>query len=124
VISSSFYCLDRRNQNIPFLSNIHLTIMKTSCDISVSRSFYGLSIICSPSVSQIVFFNLILFVIHFLLSIFHSLPLPSNPATAPHLTPPPHHTLSPHGCPHPPPYLISKLPEAFSLLGVRCIISE
>jgi hypothetical protein len=35
-------------------------------------------------------FNLILFVIHFLDSIFHSLPLHIYPLTAPHPTPPPH----------------------------------
>jgi hypothetical protein len=35
-------------------------------------------------------FNLILFVIHFLHSIVHSLPIPIHPPTAPHPTTPPH----------------------------------
>jgi hypothetical protein len=62
------------------------------------------------------FFNLILFVIHFL----HSPPT-LQLLHIPHLLP---HTPSPHGCPHPPPHLTSKLPGASSFLRVRCIISE
>jgi hypothetical protein len=38
------------------------------------------------------FINLILFVIYFLHSIFHSPPLPSHPPTGPHSIPPPYHT--------------------------------
>jgi hypothetical protein len=71
------------------------------------------------------FLNLILFVIHFLHYIFHSLPLPINDATVPHPTPPPQPTPSPHECPQPPPpHLTSELPGALSLLRVRCFISE
>jgi hypothetical protein len=68
--------------------------------------------------------QIFLFLIYFLHSIFHSLPCPIHPPTAPHPTPLPHPTQSPCGCPHTPPYLISKLAGASSLLRVRCIISE
>ena len=44
-----------------------------------------------------LFLNLILFVIHFLHSIFHSLPLPIYSLSFPHLKPPPH-TLTTGGC--------------------------
>ena len=53
----------------------------------------------------------------------HILPTPIHPLTAPHLIPPPHNP-SPSGCPHPQPYLTSKLPRASSLLRVRCILYE
>jgi hypothetical protein len=66
------------------------------------------------------FIYLILFVIHFLHSTFHSLPFPFHPPPTSYT----HHTLSPHGCPHPPAHLTSKLHGASSLLKVRCIISE
>jgi hypothetical protein len=69
-------------------------------------------------------FNLILFEIHFLRFIFHSLPLHSHHPTSPYPTPPPHPTPFPQGCSHPLPHLTSKLPGASSLLRVRCIISE
>jgi hypothetical protein len=59
--------------------------------------------------------KLTLFVIHFLHSIFHSLPLPNHHPTAPHPIPPPHPTSSPCGCPHPPLHLTSKLPVSWGL---------
>ena len=49
--------------------------------------------------------SLILFVIHFLNSIFHSLLLPIQPQTAPHPIPPPLPIPSPCGCPQPLPHL-------------------
>jgi hypothetical protein len=63
-------------------------------------------------------FNLILFVIHFLHTMFHSPLLPIHHLTDPHPIPPPHPTPSPHGCAHPQPHLTSELPEASSLLGL------
>jgi hypothetical protein len=70
------------------------------------------------------FFKLNLFVIHFLYSIFHSLPLPIHPPTAPHPTLPPLLILSPRGCSHHPPHLTSILSGASSLPRARCTISE
>jgi hypothetical protein len=60
--------------------------------------------------------------IYFLHSISHSPPLSTLWLLhIPYLLPP---CLSPCGCPHSPPHLISKLPGASSLLRVRCIMSE
>jgi hypothetical protein len=70
------------------------------------------------------FLNLILFVIHFLHSIFHSPPLSIHHPTSPHPTPSLQPTPSPRGCSHPPPHLTSKLSGASSLLRVKCFISE
>jgi hypothetical protein len=79
-------------------------------------------ILCS--LSYILFFNLILFVTHFLHSIFHSSPLPIHILTVLHPIPPPHLTPSPHGCPHSSHHLTSKCRGASRLLRVGCFIFE
>jgi hypothetical protein len=71
----------------------------------------------------LLFFNLILFLIYFLHSIFQSPPPIHAPMTAPHPITPPHPTHL-RGCLHLPPHLITELSRASSLLRVRCIIPE
>ena len=92
--------------------------------ISVIRSYWSLSSTWSiRSDLHVYFFNLILFLIYFLHSIFYSL-TPSYRLTVPHPTPPLHLIPTPPGCPLSLSYLTSKLSGASSLLRVRCIISE
>jgi hypothetical protein len=69
---------------------------------------------------KIVFLKLIYFYTPY--SIFRAPPPPHLDCSTSHTYSP--HTLSPRGCPQPPPHLASKLPRASILLRVRCIISE
>jgi hypothetical protein len=88
-----------RMRRLPQVWTEHFSWLATQCPLWLSVRLRIQNAQLRKNV--FLFFNLILFVIHFLHFIFHSPPLLIHPLTVPHPIPPPHPTLSPRGCPPP-----------------------